>query len=262
MPKRLLLQLLARLRLLTPAYRAYERARTLAHRNEDGASDGVPLPPARLRLRVAGTAGAEWFLESGRLAAESIHAALRTAGAPLEERMAILDFGCGCGRVLRHLRDLRGELHGSDADAAAIRWCRANLPFARFHDHRLAPPLELADESFDLVYALSVFTHLPPALERAWVDELTRILQPRGFLLLTTHGDRYRERLTESERARYDRGDVVVRFEEAAGLNLCTTFHPPSYVRERLAHGLELVGEVPVGAAGNPYQDLYLLQKP
>ena len=45
----------------------------------------------RLRIRVAGTAEAGWFLEGGRLAEQSIRAALGRAGTTLEERSAILD---------------------------------------------------------------------------------------------------------------------------------------------------------------------------
>jgi 2-polyprenyl-3-methyl-5-hydroxy-6-metoxy-1,4-benzoquinol methylase len=257
-----LLRLLGRLGLLGPAYRAYERVRALAAR--DGAtvaSDGLPLPPAELRIRVAGTAEAGWFLEGGRLAEQSIRAALERAGTSLEERSAILDFGCGCGRVVRRLASLPGAVHGSDLNADAVAWCRANLGFAQFERNSLTPPLLYRDGQFDLVYTLSVFTHLPLDLEHAWVAELSRILRPGGYLLLTTHGERYLERLRPAEQAAFARGEVVVRFEQVAGTNLCTTFHPAAYVVDTLGRGLELVDAVPEGAHGNPHQDLFLLRK-
>src|SRR5436189_220758 len=65
-------------------------------------ADGLPVPPARLIMRVAGTPDVTWFLESGRLAAESIHDALERAETPLDTVASILDFGCGCGRVIRN----------------------------------------------------------------------------------------------------------------------------------------------------------------
>jgi SAM-dependent methyltransferase len=165
--------------------------------------------------------------------------------------------------VTRHWVDLdRTAVHGADANEHAIAWCRANLPFARFASNGIAPPLDHGDESFDLVYALSVFTHLPEDLQHAWVRELTRLLRPGGFLLLTTHGERYRERLTPAERATFDAGGLVVRWPEGAGTNLCSAFHPSSFVKERLAAGLEVAELVPEGAKGNPHQDLYLLRKP
>lgn len=258
------LELLRRLGLLRPAYRAYETLGVLraAGRTAPAAEDGLPVPPPRLIVRVAGTADVGWFLDSGRLAAESVRDALARHGCRLEELGALLDFGCGCGRVTRRWAGLdRTAVNGADANERAIAWCRANLPFARFVSNGLAPPLDHADESFDLVYALSVFTHLPDDLQHAWARELARLLRPGGFLLLTTHGERYRERLTPAERAAFDAGRVVVRWPEGAGTNLCSVFHPRAYVEERLAAGLDVVEFVPEGAKGNPHQDLYLLRK-
>ena len=53
-----------------------------------------------------------------------------------------------------------------------------------------------------------------------------------------------------------------MRWGEVAGSNLCTTFHPSSWVRERLLpHGFEELEYLPEGATGNPHQDLFLLQR-
>ena len=262
--KAAVVDLLRRLGLLRPAYRAYETLNALraAGRPTPAAQDGPPVPPPRLIVRVAGTADVVWFLESGRLAAESIRASLARHGRRIEELGSLLDFGCGCGRVTRRWVGLDGvDVHGADANERAVAWCRTNLPFARFSSNGLAPPLEHADESFDLVYALSVFTHLPEGLQLAWMRELERLLRPGGFLLLTTHGERYRERLSRDERAAFDAGRLVVRWPEGAGSNLCSAFHPPAYVQEKLAAGLDAVDLVPEGATGNPYQDLYVLRR-
>ena len=260
--KRWGLNLLGRLGLLRAAFRGYEWARALAAGRAPAAEDGLPVPPPRLIVRVAGTPDVTWFLESGRLAAEAIRSTLAQAGRPVEELDAMLDFGCGCGRVTRRWASLNGtEVHGSDQSAAAVEWCRRNLPFARFATNRLEPPLAYRDAGFDLVYALSVFTHLPEELQRGWADELARVLRPDGLLLLTVHGERYRKRLTPAERAEFDAGRLVVRWEQGAGSNLCSAFHPPSYVQERLAAAFDVVEFMPEGATGNPHQDLYLLRK-
>jgi hypothetical protein len=127
----------------------------------------------------------------------------------------------------------------------------------------LEPPLRYEDGQFGLVYAISVFTHLPRDLERAWIDELSRITAPAGLLLLTTHGDSYADRLDPDERAQYDSGDSVVRWPGVAGSNLCTTFHPESYVRARFAPGLELLEFTPDGGTvGSLQQDLVVFRKP
>jgi SAM-dependent methyltransferase len=262
--KNALLRLLGRAGLLASAYRMYERLRAarLPRPPEPGAADGLPVPPPRLIVRVAGTPDTAWFLESGRLAAESIRAALVRAGTPIEGVGSILDFGCGCGRVIRNWARLDARIAGSDLSGEAIDWCRAKLPFARFATNGLSPPLAFGDSSFGLAYALSVLTHLPAAIQHEWMDELARVLAPGGLLLVTTHGERYLDRLDESERQRFLAGELVVRWPEVPGTNLCTAFHPPSWVRDRLLpHGFEEVEFVPEGAAGNPYQDLFVLRR-
>jgi len=259
------LRALDRMSLLAPVYRAYEWARSLRG-SEDGEVDagGLPVPPPRLRVEVAGTPGLDWFLESGRQQAEIIRAAAERNGSPLESAGSLLDFGCGCGRVLRHWAGLeRAAVFGSDYNEGLAAWCAANLPFATVSVNELAPPLRYEDGQFGLVYAISVFTHLPHDLERAWIDELSRIVAPGGLLLVTTHGDSYADRLDATERAAYDSGEAVVRWPSVAGSNLCTTFHPKRYVRERLAPGLELLEHTPDGGTvGSRQQDLVVFRKP
>jgi SAM-dependent methyltransferase len=260
----LALRALDRVSLLEPTYRVYEALLSTRGRQKGAESDGLPLPPARLRTVVAGTPGVAWFLESGKQQAAVIREALERHGSPLDEAGRMLDFGCGCGRVIRHWSRLTGpKIHGSDYNRRLVNWCESNLQFAEFAVNELEPPLAYEPGLFDVVYALSVFTHLPENLERAWIDELSRILQPGGLLLLTTHGRSYADRLASEERARYDAGDPVVRWAGAAGTNLCTTFHPEAYVRERLAPELELLEfTAEGGSVGSRRQDLAVFRKP
>jgi SAM-dependent methyltransferase len=253
--KRLLLRLLERTGLIGPAFRAYERVVSLRPRRPH-VVDGPPLPPRRLMVRVAGTADAAWFLRSGRAAYDAI-----AAHVPLDEVRSVLDFGCGCGRVTRYWSDFAGEVSGSDVSVKAIEWCRANLPFARFETNALEPPLGFADQSFDLVYALSVFTHLTAELQLRWRDELRRVLRPGGRLLITTHGRSYVPRLDSEERARFERGELVVRWGDVPGTNLCSAYHPERYLRDTFAAGFVFLELEPEGARGNPTQDLVLLRR-
>src|SRR5262249_35561615 len=183
--KRRILRLLQRLGLIGPAFRAYEHVVALGPQRV-APTVGPPLPPRRLMVRVAGTADPDWFLRSGRAGDDAI-----AAHVPLGEVRAVFDFGCGCGRVTRYFHDFSGEVAGSDVSSQAIDWCRATLRFAHFESNGLAPPLAFDDESFDLVYALSVFTHLTDELQLAWRDELRRVLQPGRRLLVPTHGESY-----------------------------------------------------------------------
>jgi SAM-dependent methyltransferase len=250
-----MLRVLEHAGLIGPAFRVYERLVSLRP-DRPTAVDGPPLPPRRLMVRVAGTADADWFLRSGRAAFDAI-----AAHVPTAELDAVLDFGCGCGRVTRYWDAFAGTVSGSDMSMKAIEWCRRNLAFARFEHNALAPPLVFEDDSFDLVYALSVFTHLTADLQLAWRNELRRVLRPGGLLLVTTHGSSYATKLSEDERARFDRGELVVRWTAAVGTNLCSAYHPERYLRETFAEGLSFLELEPEGARGNPTQDLVLLRK-
>lgn len=227
------------------------------------AAGGRPLPGVLRRISVAGTPSVAWFLESGKAGAEALRQALEGQGRKLEEAGPILDFGVGCGRVLRHLEPLAAgtRLCGVDINSSSIAWSRRHLPFAEFAVSPLAPPLRFAPESFGLIYALSVFTHLPESLQHAWIAELRRLLRPGGLLFLTVHGVSYRPEMAEDERADFDAGRLVVRRAATAGSNLCGAFHPPSWVEENLLEGFRLLEHRPEGALGNPHQDYYLLEK-
>jgi SAM-dependent methyltransferase len=254
-----------KLHLARPVVRAYELA--LATRSKLGsepdAADGLPLPPARLRAQVGPAhADASYFLASGREHADLIRRLLREEATPVEELDALLDWGCGCGRVLRQWVGLsRTRVAGCDVDARLIDWCAENLPFADVAVTGMSPPLPYDAQAFDLVYAFSVFTHLTEELQHKWIAECRRILRPGGHLLISTLGEHYAslDRLTSAELESFGRGDVVVLYQRSAGTSLCSAYHPPQYVRDRLAAGFEYVSFREAADAGR--HDLHLFRK-
>jgi SAM-dependent methyltransferase len=103
----------------------------------------------------------------------------------------VLDFGCGAGRTLRHFltEAESAEFWGADVDAASIRWLTESLA-PPLHAWRSAhgPPTGLKPGSFDLIWAISVFTHLPQVTSMQWLLELHRLLRPGGLLIATYYG--------------------------------------------------------------------------
>jgi SAM-dependent methyltransferase len=172
--------------LLRPAFRAREALRAvLAPRTPTIAPDGLPLPGRLHMVRVAGHANWEQFFESGRREAEILAGIARAAGSPLDAAATVLDWGCGCGRITRHLpRHTPARIVGRDPDPLAIRWDAAHLP-GDYRRSRLEPPLDLTDASIDIAISVSVFTHLTDQLQKAWLAELNRVIRPGGLLLLT-----------------------------------------------------------------------------
>lgn len=153
----------------------------------------LPTPPHEFISRVSGAhSTAVRFHESGLSDAQTFHELFAAAGFDFTRKSALLDYGCGFGRVLRCLSRVADttELHGADVDADAVAWCRAHLTFGAFATIPVRPPTPYPDGFFAGAYGFSVFTHLPEDLHLQWLDELARILAPGGILILTTHGQR------------------------------------------------------------------------
>lgn len=265
--RRSALDLTDKLHLARPAVRAYEltlAAKSALVTRGGTADDGLPLPPARLRAQVGPRhADAGFFMRSGQHHADLIRELLAESGRPVEELGALLDWGCGCGRVLRHWAELtETRVCGCDINPRMVDWCNANLPFAEAAVNELEPPLPHAASTFDLVYAFSVITHLPEDLQHTWIAECFRVLKPGGQLLFSTMGEHYLslDRLTATERETYDRGDVVVLYSGAPGTSLCSVYHPAEYVHDRLGADFELLAFRP--ATENGRHDMHLFRKP
>jgi SAM-dependent methyltransferase len=115
------------------------------------------------------------------------------------EGKRILDFGCGAGGTLRHFWEEaeEAEFHGCDVEEEMIAWMGENLcpPIAGAHATGAAPPLPFEDGFFDLVYALSVFTHITVYWPE-WILELQRVVKPGGFVVATVLGEAMSELLT------------------------------------------------------------------
>ncbi len=241
--------------------------------------DGVP--PRRLRARV-GAPGVAAFLEGGRTAAQDLAAAI--APRRLTAFGAVLDFGCGCGRVLGHLPELAPgpALAGVDVDAEAIAWAQEHLPGIDFRVSTARPPLPFADATFGLVYSISVFSHLSVGDQDAWLAELARVLAPGGLALLSTHGPSAygafrsgevatawcepgafaRAPLPEAGRvtipyraSRWSAGDLP-----GVGEGYGLSFHTPGYIREHWGRFLAIEAIHPQAISG--WQDLVVARKP
>src|SRR5690554_2808438 len=83
----------------------------------------------------------------------------------------ILDWGCGPGRIIRHLpKEINNgcQFYGTDYNKASIDWCSKNLPGISFNQNSLKAELPYDDASFDIIYGISIFTHLSEQLHTDW----------------------------------------------------------------------------------------------
>jgi SAM-dependent methyltransferase len=191
---------------------------------------------------VAGTAEVDWFLGSGKAQAAYLRDLLARVGHPLDEMDTILDFGCGCGRIVRWFSDLeRPQISACDYNRELVAWCDANLGFVSVRRTELQPPLPYPNDGFDFLYAFSVFTHLSVELAADWMAELRRVVKPGGLVWFTVHGESYRERLLPEEIERFDAGEIVVWLPEIEGTNLCCAHWPNPAVEGVLGSDFEIL---------------------
>ncbi len=209
-------------------------------------ASGLPIPPRYLITQVAGISDWRWFLESGERAAKGFAAYAAEAGTSFSSARRILDFGCGCGRIMRHLPKLTAaELHGVDYNPRLVKWCTRRLQ-GQFRVNRLHPPLPYPDGHFDIVYLMSVFTHLRIPTQREWLAELKRVTSPGGLVLLTFHDEHHRG-LPDANVARQAlaRDGVYIHNNHIEGSNLIATFQTIESARRLFAEAFEVERIIP-----------------
>ena len=161
-----------------------------------------PIPPPLLRYRVHGHMGLIPYTRVGHQCAYDIQKIMAAAGRPVSSMRRVLDFGCGCGRTLKLLvkNNPATNFSGTDIDSQSIDWCRENFQNIEFSVNHAVPPLPYSDNKFDFIYAISVFSHLSEESHIRWLGELSRVAEPRGYLLATFHGEKSQSVLSEQER--------------------------------------------------------------
>lgn len=240
----------------------------------------APMPPQALRERVSGSSDPAWFDKSGTLTVDEWSRALASQGLTFRDFATIIDFGCGCGRAMRHLRQRMSNdqtLIGLDPDKEAIGWLAQNFEGVTVHAlDELPPAMPIPTGTADLILSHSVFTHLPEDVQFAWLSELARMLKPGGTLVASIHGakvvDEYARSLVTlnmGEAAHHftttmkaNRFFHVVGkngFEEALPSYYGAAFHEISYVAERWTRDFEIKAWFPTFALN--HQDVLVLRR-
>lgn len=240
------------------------------------------MPPRRLRART-GVPGASDFVAAGAVAASELIEGMGVAGMAVEQLGSVLDLGCGSGRVLPEIasRAPGARCVGCDVDAAAIAWDRRRWPSLHWERTGFDPPLPFAGGSFQLVYSISVFSHLDERSSDGWAAEVQRVLEPGGVALLSVHGayafEQFRTGAVSTswcrrgvfDRRPLDTGEFAfVPYRRSVwnesdlpgvGGEYGLAFHGASYVRERWGEMFEVVAVLDRAITG--WQDLVVCRK-
>lgn len=236
-----------------------------------------PMPPPDLRFKVSGGRDEAAFDSSGLESIDDFSRAVAGLGRTLGDFPRILEWGCGVGRILRHLKfdPARQEVYGCDIDADMIAWLAEAMPELEVLTSGGLPPLPYADGQFDLIINHSVMTHLDATYQDAWLGELKRILSPQGVLILTVQGPyalsmweaalpqgtMEDEAILAARRALDTAGIYFLADDAWAGLfpkYYQSTFHAPWYVLEHWGRWFDIAAYLPRGSLH--YQDMVVMK--
>jgi len=245
---------------------------------DDDLRDALPpVPPPQMMLcgnepREFVCLGAGHYSEMQRV--------LNQIGRSWETSLAVLDFGCGSGRTSRFFAKNASyqRFVGYDLTAGAIDWLRSELGFGDFQVGFANPPLPIEDSSMDVIFSVSVFSHLTAESQQAWLEEFRRVLRPDGIVFQTVHGRFAMERCKKYEClfqmlsvspehfATLDRQLKKVGFgwvpHISTTVETCDygmAFHSEEYITSQWTNGYELIGIWP-GRIDN-WQDLVALRR-
>lgn len=178
--------------------------------------------------------------------------------------LKILDWGCGPARIVRHMPEILNfscEIYGTDYNETSIKWDKNNIENVNFFINQITPPLQFPDNFFNIIYGISIFTHLSEKLHFEWFNELVRVTQKGGILFLTTHGNAFKCKLLPSEQEKFSKGEVVIKGNTKEGHRTFGAFHPESFFRKVVGNNevLEFIeGDI---SNGKPVQDIWLIKK-
>jgi SAM-dependent methyltransferase len=226
---------------------------------------GHAAPPAALRLRVHGDEILLNFIRNGQVIAGNVSRAL-PSDLVLVTDSRILDFGCGCGRVISLLKRLvPGQYFGTDIDRETIDWCATSMgDLGTFEVNGFWPPSRYPDSFFDLIFSISIFTHLPEDMQSAWLEELARIMKPGGCTILTVQGSWLfpRDHLSPIEAGKFDdSGFYYYKGDKTDGLPefYRSTYHSEKYIRQHWSKFFDIERIIPRGV--NNHQDIVVCRK-
>lgn len=187
------------------------------------------LPPVHLQERIGGTKD---YLRIGTELASLILTCV-AKHRPISAIDAILDWGCGSGRVIRQLAKLiaPGKLFGCDVDTEAINWDQENILGPQFKRINPYPPTPYPNDKFDVIYGISVMTHLDEETQLLWLEELKRIARPGGIVALSVIGQNLRsERMPASLAQEFSKNGFASFVPDYS--NSLTEFSHENYYKE------------------------------
>jgi 2-polyprenyl-3-methyl-5-hydroxy-6-metoxy-1,4-benzoquinol methylase len=113
---------------------------------------------------------------------------IKNFGIPFNEKISLLDFGCGPGFIFDHLKDRRvsWEYTGVDASLDSIKTLISNNAGNKTFKGGYSNTQEIQGKKFDLIIMIEVIEHLTDEAIESTFYELKPLLKQNGRIILTT----------------------------------------------------------------------------
>lgn len=131
------------------------------------------------------------YLADGWRTLSELMLLLEAVDRPLVKTQSVLEFAAGFGRFTRHLASvLPGRVSCTDVMPGSIEFLREQFGVKAIessHD----PDQLVVPSQYDLVFVLSMFTHLPVRMWTPWLRALQKAVKPGGLLVFTVHNEAF-----------------------------------------------------------------------
>jgi SAM-dependent methyltransferase len=203
------------------------------------------------------------YLKLGNLIVEDVLTALNELNFKSNSSTRFLDFASGYGRVTRFwLQHFKPEqIYVADAHHGGVDFQKDYFGVNGFYSH-FDPQKLTIPQHFDLITAISLFSHLPKQRFIAWLGVLSDRLKPGGYFIFSIH----HQRLMAAEVAEqfFKGGFAFFPNSESAihpGEEYGTTYVDEGFLNLALADikKVRMVKHLPHGLCD--FQDLVVLQK-
>jgi len=136
----------------------------------------------------------DYFADGWRTSYE-LMIVLEKVGRSLANCESMLEFASGYGRLSRHLARFPGaeKVQVSDVMPGSVDFIKQKFGIDGFYSDN-QPALVQFPQQYQLIFVLSLFSHLPSSSWVAWLEKLFSAVAPGGCLVFSTHGEGFAER--------------------------------------------------------------------
>lgn len=203
------------------------------------------------------------YKEDGEITAKEI---IEWTTKYIQDDLRILEWGCGVGRIIRHIPRTAGNnalITGADINEEMIKWNSSNISNVHFKKISYFPPTDFETGEFNLVFALSVFTHIESEFQTAWLAEIERIISRNGIFLFTTQGSKFDGNLGNLEiETLHNKGALTINYKQK-GHRMMSTYNQYESFKITVKEHFEILeyysgAQYPEKVGG---QDLWIVRK-